>query len=448
MTLIAITVHLGIWFIAVFASSITTVNVIFDALDDELKTQADFIEYSSQLFFEFAGSLGLDVDPDLGGASLAISERLGWEGNPMVYWDMSGKLIYRTPNAPAFNPPTDSGFFDETIIQNGEETQWRIYYRPVRGMFWLAVGTDTRESRQAIVRIATESLYPMVLILPLIIVGIYLGISRGLRPIAKVADALEKRSPTSTEPVDTQNIHRELRPMLNSLNGLLGRLSDALENEHRFTANAAHELKTPLTAIKAEVQMRQRAVTDEQTREMLSSIGQRVDRALYTVQQLLTLARLESDDAHLLVGDVDLHRIVEQALADHGHLAVDRALVLDFPENVRWPLSGQRDFLAILVGNLISNAFYYTPRHGRVEIGADTTPGGLTFRVCNDSADMTEQEREQLVERFFRKPGTNSPGAGLGLSIVQRIAEVHGAKMTISDWHDGRGMSARIEFPA
>jgi signal transduction histidine kinase len=448
MTMIAIAVHLGIWLIAVFASSVTAVNVILDAVDDELERQVEFVDYSSELFFEFARSLDLEVDPDLGAASLGISERLGWEGNPMVYWDMNGRLIYHTPNAPAFDPPSNPGFFDETIIRNGEETHWRIYYKPVRNLFWLAVGTDTRESRQAIISIAIEALYPMVLILPLTIVGIYLGISRGLRPIAKVAQELEQRSPTSTEPVDTQSIHRELRPMLNSLNGLLGRLSDALENEHRFTANAAHELKTPLTAIKAEVQMRQRAVSDQPTREMLNSIEERVDRAVYTVQQLLTLARLESGEAQLSLETVDLHPVVEQALADHGHLAVDRALVVNFPENVQWPMTGQRDFLAILVGNLVANAFHYTPRNGRIEIAADVSADGLSFRMCNDSAAMTEQEREHLVDRFYRRPGTSSPGAGLGLSIVQRIVEVHGAEMTISDWHQGQGMSTCILFPA
>ncbi len=446
MIVIAVCVHLSIWFVAAFFSSLTAVNVIFDSLDEELKTQAEFVDFNSRMFIKFVESLDIQLNAEIGQQSLFVSDSIGWGGNPMVYWGMDRHLIYRTANAPDFDIPSEEGFFDEEIIQNGEKTRWRVYTRPVNDTFWLAVGADTREARQAAVQVGIKALYPMILIIPLTILGIYLGITRGLKPMAQLAVAVANRSPTSLEPVDTNGIHAELKPVVFALNGLLERLSGALENEHRFTANAAHELQTPLTAIKSEVQMRQRGVSDPETTEMLRSIGSRVDRAVHTVRQLLTLARLESHDARLPMIELDLHQVAQNTLADHAHKALERQLVIEFPEDQQWLIRGQRDSLEIMVGNLLANAFRYTPERGRVVIDCETLDGGLLFRVANDCEPMTVAQRDKLTDRFYRKPGTNSPGAGLGLSIVQRIASVHDARMSVADWQDGRGLSVTIHF--
>jgi signal transduction histidine kinase len=447
MIVIALCVHLSIWLMAVAFSSWTAVSVIFDSLDEELKNQTNFVEFSSNQFFEFVTSLGLEIDKDLGQRSLSVTNSMEWRGNPMVFWSNKDlQLIFRSANAPEFNPPLEEGFFDETIIQYGKSTRWRIYYRQVNGLFWLAVGADTREARQAAVEVGIKALYPMVLIIPLTILGIYWGTARGLRPIAQLVVDVGSRSPTSLEPVKTTGIHQELKPLLDALNRLLEQLSGALENEHRFTANAAHELQTPLTAIKAEVQMRQRGVSDPEIAGMLDGIGSRVDRAVHTVRQLLTLARLESHDTRLPMAHLNLHAVVQDALADHAHTALERGLDIEFPEDQQWPVNGQRDSLEIMVGNLLANAFRYATRGGKVVIDCESHNGILTFFVANDCDVMSAAQRDKLVDRFYRRPGTNSPGAGLGLSIVQRIAAVHGAQMSVSDWQDGRGLSVSIEF--
>ena len=447
MIVIAVLVHLSIWFVAAFFSSLTAVNVIFDAMDDELKAQAEFVDFNSRIFVKFVESLGIAFDNTIEQKSLLASDDVGWRGNPMVYWNKSGQVIYRTVTAPDFDFPSREGFSDEEIIQNGRKTRWRVYSRPINDVVWLAVGVDTRESRQAVLQVGIKALYPMVLIIPLTILGIYFGTSRGLKPIRKLAAAVESRSPTSLEPVDDSGIHEELKPVIHALNDLLERLSGALENEHRFTANAAHELQTPLTAIKAELQMRQRGVSDIETVEILSSIGTRVDRAVHTVRQLLTLARLESYDITLPMAELDLHQVVQDVLADHAHQAIDRELSIEFCEQGQWPVVGQRETLQILVGNLLANAFRYAPEHGRVAIESYVEGCGRVFRVSNDSEPMTESQREHLVDRFYRRPGTNSPGAGLGLSIVQRIATVHRAEMTVMAWQEGKGLTVNIYFP-
>lgn len=448
MIIIALCVHLGIWFVAALASSITAVNVILQSLDEELESQVQYMEFSSRLFIAFIGSLEIPADENIGMRGITLSEKIGWEGNPMLFWDMNGKMIYRTANAPLFDAPSSPGFFEDTVARNGEKSRWRVLYKPVADTFWVAVAVDTRESRQAIVRVAIEALYPMVLIIPFTIIGIYLGTARGLRPIAKVAEAVGSRSPMSLEPVDTDGIHQELRPMLDALNGLLGRLSLALENEHRFTANAAHELKTPLTAIKAELQMHQRSARDPATAAILGSIASRVDRAVYTVRQLLVLAQIESRGASLEKSRVDLHQLAEQSLADHGHLIVERKLQLEFPEGEQWFVQGQPESLGIMLGNLLANAFHYTPVGGRIQVRAQLVTGTTVFSVANDYAPMTDKERKLLADRFYRRPGTDQPGAGVGLSIVHRVAEVHQAPLEISGWHGDEGLLISICFPA
>ncbi|MDE0951184.1 MAG: ATP-binding protein [Halioglobus sp.] len=444
--IIALCVHLSIWLLAVAFSSWTAVNVIFDSLDEELETQAGFVEFSSRQFIQFVGSLDLEFDGELLQKSLSVTETLDWRGNPMMLWNVNRMLIFRTANAPDFNPPAAEGFSDESIVQNGQNTRWRIFYRKIDNISWVAVGADTREVRQAAIQVGLKALYPMVLIVPLTIFGIYWSTARGLKPIAKLAAEVGSRSPTSLEPVDTTGIHDELKPLINALNRLLQQLSGALENEHRFTANAAHELQTPLTAIKSEVQMRQRGVSDPEIAGMLESIGSRVDRAVHTVRQLLTLARLESHDALLEMTRIDLHALVQGVLADHAHTALEHGLDIQFPEDLQWLVRGQGDSLKIMANNLIANAFRYTPEGGKVVIRCEPHLGGTRFCVSNDCDSMTADQRAKLVDRFYRSPGTNSPGAGLGLSIVQRIAAVHGATLSVGSWREEQGLSVIIDF--
>lgn len=447
VTVIAIFVHLSIWLVAVAFSSWTAVNVIFDSLDDELKTQAEFVDYNSRVFIDFVASLDIEIDADIGMKSISASDSLGWTGNPMVYWTVDRQFIYRTQNAPLFKLPTQAGFFDEAVVQNGKIHNWRVYYHLIDGTAWVTVGADTHEARQAAIQVGVRALYPMALIIPLTILGIYWSTARGLNPIRNLARDVASRSPTSLEPVDTSNIHYELRPLIDALNNLMAQLSGALENEHRFTANAAHELQTPLTAIKAEVQMRQRGVSDPEISAMLGSIGTRVDRAVHTVRQLLTLARLESLDTHLSMDALNLHVVVQEALADHANLALERNITIDFPEDENWPIIGQADALQILVGNLLTNAFRYALPGTAVVIRCERAAPILRFSVVNECDPMTADERDQLVDRFYRRPGTDTPGAGLGLSIVQRIVDVHSATLTVAPLQHDHGLQVILEFP-
>ena len=233
--------------------------------------------------------------------------------------------------------------------------------------------------------------------------------------------------------------------MVDSLNDLLQRLDYALESEQRFTANAAHELMTPLAAIKTEVQLCQRRLRGTDSADMLERIAARVDRASHTVEQLLTLARVDPDTP-LPQETVALGRLLSDAVADSAHVALERSVevLLDDPEALE--IQGSQESLAILLRNLLINAFRYAAPGSTVTVALERREGVAILEICNDCEPLSEAEFRRLEERFYRLPGSDGLGAGLGLSIVRRIADQHGARFVASPREDGRGFCAKLRF--
>ncbi len=438
--------HAFIWLLATSAASYTTAQVIFENLDKDLKEQTDFVRFSSRLFQSFYTRFDVNdgYDPMRDGAE--ISESIGWKHINVVIWSMQGNLIFRSTQAPGFDLPTKNGFSDESFIQQGKENKWRLYSENIDDIFWVTVGTNTKEARQSAYDFGLKALYPMILIIPLTIFAVFLGSKKGLSSINKVAREVTNRKPNSLTLISEHNVPEEVYPVVSSLNGLLKRLKSAIENEHRFTANSAHELQTPLAAIKTELQLCQRRTDDPEVAKDLNRIATRVDRAVYTVKQLLTLARIESEDVQLHMDALDLRTIVSDDLADLAHIAVERELQINYPDAEPWLINGSKESLSILIRNLLTNAFRYTTQGGVVEVGAKVLPNTIKFYVANDSVAITAQEREKMVDSFYRLPGNEMPGAGLGLSIVQRIVEVHQAQLEIGAWKNNDGVKVTVSF--
>jgi len=273
-------------------------------------------------------------------------------------------------------------------------------------------------------------LLPLLVVLPLTLVALYLGVSGGLLPLNNLAAQIARRKPGLLEPVATDDVPLEISDLVASINRLMERLAHALESEQRFTANAAHELLTPLAAIKTEVQLCQRQMRDGNDAAMLQGIVERVDRASHSVDQLLTLARLDPD-APLPASAVDLRGLLVETLAETGHLAVQRRLEVDLPEGDKLVVEGSESALAILLRNLLVNAFRYAAEGSTVRIRL-TADEEVSLSIYNDCAPLAPEELKHLGDRFYRVPGSPGPGAGLGLSIVERIAGQHGARFEVA----------------
>jgi signal transduction histidine kinase len=353
-------------------------------------------------------------------------------------------LIATLEYSPRFAHPEEEGF--AFLHDPGGEGGWRVLVRyDEPSDLWTVVGIDLARARWAILGILGRALFPLLVVLPLTVLILYYGVSRGLRPLQILAKQIGERSPQLLEPIEQADVPAEIQPVVDSLNQLLQRLGEALESEQRFTANAAHELMTPLAAIKTEVQLCQRQV-DEQGGRMLEGIVLRVDRATHTVQQLLTLARLDPEKPGL-GAPVELGPLVEEVLAETGHLAIERGVGVNFSAGEGTAaIRGDREALSILLRNLLINAFRYAPANSDVEITLGTVAGGVELTVFNNCEALSAEHFARLQDRFYRVPGSNGTGAGLGLSIVARVAEFHNARLHLGAGPEGRGFIASVEF--
>lgn len=386
-----------------------------------------------------------DIETGLA-APMIIDDSSGQSLPPALNIWLDGRLLAVLASSPRFSPPETEGYSYRSLEEDGSE--WRVLSRFDESTgLWMLVGIELDVARWDILAMYATAMFPLLVILPLTVLILYLGVSRGLSPLKALANQISRRNPRVLDPVAPTDVPEEILPVVDSLNALLGRLALALESEQRFTANAAHELMTPLAAIKAEVQLCQRQLADPEGAAMLERIVLRVDRATHTVEQLLTLARLDPESP-LPETSIDLRSLLGEILAELGHLAIERGLEIDLAEGGEVSVVGTQEALAILLRNLLTNAFRYADVGSVVRIDLPQTEKGKLLEICNACGPLSAEEYDKIGERFYRVPGSAGLGSGLGLSIVDRIARQHGARFSAGPREDGVGFCARIEFPA
>ena len=227
------------------------------------------------------------------------------------------------------------------------------------------------------------------------------------------------------------------------------RFEVALTAQRTFVADAAHELRSPLTALKLQLQVAERAGSEEERRVALARLHERLDRSTHLVHQLLSLARHETALTASQLQTVDLGELLEAAVADHSALADSRDIDLGVVETLPAPVLVQADpdGLQVLLNNLIDNALRYTQQGGRVDLQAALEEGRPLLRVSDNGPGVPRQHHARLFDRFFRPDGNDAWGCGLGLSIVRHIAEHHQADIALAEGEAGRGLQVTVRFP-
>lgn len=304
---------------------------------------------------------------------------------------------------------------------------------------------ETDETREELTEHLTERmLYPALFGLPVLGLWIWLSIRSALRPLDEVARDIATRDPTRLEILTPQEAPNEIRPLVEAINQLFGRVERTMASEKRFTADAAHELRTPLAALATQAQVAQRARNAEERQHAIEQLITGSRRLSRLVDQLLTLARLDPDEQRAS-GNVDLAALAEQVCADHGGLAMDRGITLELDAS-HANVAGDADLLRILLRNIVDNAIRYTPAGGRVLVTTDKR----TLTVSDTGPGIPADQRQRVFDRFQRLAGQDKEGSGLGLSIVARIAERHQARIVLSDADDTTrsGLRVSVEFPA
>jgi len=359
-------------------------------------------------------------------------------------WDRKGRLLLRSASAPETRLQSQSeGYGDATI----DGKRWRIFSRRDESRHYLVQVGERYEIRNELAQsVASHLLHPLYFALPALALLIWLAVGAGLAPLAGIAREVARRAPDNLAPLDAGNAPREISPLIGALNALFDRLRTSLEQERRFTADAAHELRTPLAAVKTQAQVALGATGEAERGRALASVVAGTDRASRLVEQLLVLARLDPQTALPPGQTVDLHELARQGVAEIAPAAAAKGVEVSLAAGDAAPVPGDAVLLAVLLRNLLDNAVRYTPSGGEVEVAVAHRSGGVSLAVVDNGPGISEAERGQVFERFHRLLGSGEEGSGLGLSIVRRIADLHRAGVSLDTGPGGRGLRVEVRF--
>ena len=308
---------------------------------------------------------------------------------------------------------------------------------------------ETLKKREALSSsIISGVLLPQFAVIPLAVILVYVGLTRGIAPLRLLQGRLNRRRPTDLSPIPTRGVPDEVRPLVLAFNQMMGRLEENLHAQQRFIAQAAHQMRTPLTGLKTQTELALAETDPAQMRHALELIAESTDRAAHMINQLLMLARAEASHEKLHnVVPADLDALARSVTEDWVVRALAKRIDLGF-ETCEFPLmiSGVPVLLRELLTNLVDNAVKYTPGGGHVTVRVRAGDEAVV-EVDDDGVGIPEDERDSVFERFYRVLGTDAEGSGLGLAIAAEIAEQHRARLELLTGSLGRGCLFRVSFP-
>lgn len=314
---------------------------------------------------------------------------------------------------------------------------------------WIVVEVaETTEKRNQLAnKIVASVILPQFIIIPLAVMLVWFGLSRGLRPLTRLRKTIEAREPADLSPIATRRVPEELEPLVEAFNEMLERMKKNVEAQQRFVADAAHQLRTPLTGLKTQAQFAIRESDPETLRHALRQIAMGVDRAGRLVNQLLILARTEGvEPAQQRHEPLDLAQLIREVIEDWVMISIEKGIDLGYESESESMISGNAFLLRELAKNLLDNALRYTPSGGHVTCRILVNLDTVVLEVEDDGVGITEAQSELVFERFYRAEDSTTEGSGLGLAIVQEIAMQHDSKASLRPNPHGPGAIARVVF--
>jgi two-component system sensor histidine kinase QseC len=361
-------------------------------------------------------------------------------------WEHGRQLVLKSANAPSTRlSSADNGFSDESA----GAIRWRVYSDWDGEREVLVQVAEDYASRERIARhIALNVLAPLAIVLPLLGLAIWWVVGRGVRPLGQLAAELAARGPQDLAPLAPRPMPTEVAGLAQRLDSLFSRIRESLESERRFTSHAAHELRTPVAAIRAQAEVARTTADVGQRRAALDHVIEACDRAARLVEQLLLLARADEAEVASIAKPCRLDTVVQSAMADLAPAALkqDTTLSLDAPSPVA--VAGEPTLLEALVRNLVDNAIRHGGTGGRVGVLVEREGREVILRVEDAGPGVPDAEFAQLGQRFYRAATARGTGSGLGLSIVARIVELHRGTLEFSRGPAGQGFTVEARLPA
>lgn len=357
-----------------------------------------------------------------------------------------GPLVLRSPLAPEQPLAVVGGFLEGDV----EGSLWRFFAVEDEGL-WVVVGQRHQDRYRVALEISSKLLAPIGLALPLLGLAIWWVVGRALKPLGRIAGEVSAMDPEQlVAPAMPDPCPEEVAPLMGALETLIGKVSRALDNERRFTADAAHELRTPLAALLVQAQVARRCADEHSRTRALDQVLAGVERMGHLVDQLLTLARLDPAGREAL-GPVDLAEVAERVCADLAPGAIGRGQNLSLDASP-CRVQGNALGLEVLIRNLVDNALRHAGPGARIEVAVAPGTGPLAcLTVGDDGPGIAPELRSAMLGRFARGGALDSEGCGLGFSIVQRVVNVHGGRLALADGllrsDGGHGLAVKVELP-
>ena len=363
-------------------------------------------------------------------------------------WENGGQLRLHSANAPQ-QPLSgkEHGFSNSTI----DGIRWRVFStRDESGDFLIQVAERAEVRDELASGIAGNLLKPLVYSLPLLALLLWFAVMRGLRPLEMLTREVAQRKPDNLAALDASSAPHEVLPLIEQLNRLFNRIEASMEKERRFTADAAHELRTPVAAIKAQAQVARGATGDAERIRALDNAILGCDRASHLIDQMLTLARVDTLDSKL-TEQCKLQDIAAEVIAVLAPDARAKRVQLELLDGEDAIVRGNSGLLRVLLRNLLDNSIKHTAQNTgdqntTVQVSIAASPETACLTVSDNGPGIPEAERDKVMERFYRPLGTQASGSGLGLSIVKRIVELHDATFQMEQAGNGQGLRVTVCF--
>lgn len=353
-----------------------------------------------------------------------------------------GRILFRSHS---FSPLPQGGKLGYDTL-NWQNQDWRVFNLKTDSGF-VQVAQTTQERRETANEVALHVLTPLLVLLPGLTLWVGWAIGRGLAPLAHVADAVACRNPHSLVPIPNKGLPEEVSILISAINTLLSQLDQALATQRQFTADAAHELRSPLTALSLQAQLAERATELVQRDHAMQTLRQGIARASHLVQQLLILARLDPEAGDYPLTPLFLDDLARNVLADFAPQAAHRHIDLGLSHADHVRVAGTEEALRILLGNLLDNAIRYSPADARIDVSVINEAKIVRLEINDTGPGIALDERARVFDRFYRVLNSAESGSGLGLSIVRRIAEQHQADIRLADGDGGIGLKVIVTFP-
>ena len=423
----------GAWIAVAFATYLDARVHTGELLDSQL------VEYA-EVLGAIAHHEALEIAPG------ATAHDPGFkQGSAYQVYSLAGELLLRSHDAPNAPLAASPGFSDVSAAG----ADWRAYRRVDPANDFVIIVAHRIAEREALVRdLALRLVVPVFVALPLLALAIWLAVSRGLRPLQRLASEVHERGASRLDPLREAAAPVEVAPLVTEMNDLFGRLERSFQAERRLTGDAAHQLRTPLAALRAHAEVALTSHSEDRRRRSLQQVVEGVERATRSVEQMLLLARIDADRALEHMEPVELEPLCEEAVLQARAAARDPNAQIEVrvPEGLAIP--GDRAMMLGLVRNLVDNALRFASPGGRVRVSVQLESAEAVLAVEDSGPGVPQESRDRIFDRFHRGDDPRGEGSGLGLSIVRRIAELHGGRATATSSPALGGLRVEVRLPA